>query len=170
MVEIETLVNEGKVSRIKETELGRYIGFFTESYKDNFNHAKANIDSYPRWTIISGYYAMHDISKLLIAKIYKFKIEIEVHATTIKLLRELIKDEETIKLLEKGYEEFQGLADDLNDAKKERVKVQYYTGSHFLKEKYKEKSKDFFNNTVKPFIEKIKKLLEEDKNDDWYFW
>ena len=161
MVKIEVLLNEGKVCRINETELNRYIEFFTESYKDNLNHATANVDSYPRWTIISGYYAMHDISKLLIAKIYRFKIEKEIHATTIKVLRELIKDEETTKLLEEGYEAFQGLADDLNDAKKERVKVQYYTGSSFLKEKYKEKSKDFLNNVVKPFIEKIKKLLLE---------
>ncbi len=164
MVKIEVLLNEGKISRINETELGRYIEFFTESYKDNLNHANANMDSYPRWTIISGYYAMHDISKLLIAKIYRFKIEKEIHATTIKVLRELIKDEETIKLLEEGYEAFQGLADDLNDAKKERVKVQYYTGSHFLKEKYKAKSKDFLNDTVKPFVKKINKLLSENKN------
>lgn len=164
MVKIDILISEGKISRIKETELGRYIEFFTESYKDNLNHAKSNIDFYPRWAIISGYYAMHDMSKLLIAKIYRFKIEWEVHATTIKVLKELIKDEETIKLLEEGYGQFQTLANDLDDAKKERVKVQYYTGSKFLKEKYKEKSKDFFNDTVIPFIEKIEKLLNKNDN------
>ncbi len=166
MVKIEILINEGKVSKIKETELARYTEFFSESYKDNLSHAESNIETYPRWAIISGYYAMHDIAKLLIAKIYRLKIEREVHATTIKALRELIRDDETIKLLEEGYEEFQELGDELADAKKERVKVQYYTGSRFLKEKYKEKSITFFNETVKTFIKKILKLLEEGKNDN----
>ena len=165
MVKIEVLIKEGKISRIKETELDRYIEFFTESYKDNLNHSKVNLDAYPRWAIISGYYAMHDISKLLTAKMYRFKIEREVHITAIRALRELIKDENTLKLLEEGYEEFQGLADDLDEAKKERVKVQYYTGSYFLKEKYKEKAKGFFNGVAEPYIDKIKKLLSEDKDD-----
>ena len=85
MVKIEVLYREGKVSKIKETELQRYIEFFTESYKDNLNHAEYTLESHPRWSIISGYYAMHDISKLLIAKIYRLKINSEVHSTTIKV-------------------------------------------------------------------------------------
>ena len=68
MVKIEILQKEGKISRIKETELDRYIGFFAESYKDNFRHSEYNLETYPRWSIISGYYSMHDISKLLIAQ------------------------------------------------------------------------------------------------------
>ena len=66
MVRIETLEKEGKISRIKETELNRYLEFFTESYQDNFKHSESNVETYPRWSIISGYYSMHDISKLLI--------------------------------------------------------------------------------------------------------
>jgi hypothetical protein len=163
MVKIETLEKENKISRIKETELQRYIEFFTESYQDNLSHSENNIETHPRWSIISGYYAMHDISKLLIAKIYRLKIEREVHATTIKVLRELLKDEETLKLIEEGYEEFQNLADELSDAKRERVKVQYYTGSRFMREKYKERAFDFNKDVVKPYIEKIKKLLESKK-------
>lgn len=49
MVNIGILMNEGKVNRIKETELQRYIEFFTESYKDNLKHSEANLSSYPRW-------------------------------------------------------------------------------------------------------------------------
>lgn len=75
MVKIDVLLNESKISRIKETELTRYIEFYTESYNDNFKHSESNLNSYPRWSIISGYYAMHDISKLLIAKVYHLKIE-----------------------------------------------------------------------------------------------
>ena len=166
MVKIDNLEKEGKVSRIIETELERYVQFFTESYKDNFHHAESNIEKYPRWSIISGYYAMHDISKLFIAKIYRLKIEKEVHATTIKVLREVIKAKETLKLIEDGYEEFRNLADELNDAKKERVKAQYYTGTAFMKEKYAGISKDFIENTVKPYLAKISILLDEGKNDN----
>jgi len=171
MVKIEILEKEEKISRIKETELKRYIGFFRESYQDNLNHSKDNIEKYPRWCIISGYYAMHDISKLLIAKIYRLKIDREVHATTINVLRELLKDEETLKLIEDAYEEFQNLADELRDAKRERVKIQYYTGTAFMKEKYKKRASEFYEDIVKPYIEKIKKMLEtekaaEDKDDN----
>src|SRR3989338_55433 len=155
MVQIEVLMQEGKVSRIKETELQRYIEFFTESYKDNLRHSEANLSLYPRWSIISGYYAMHDISKLLIAKIYRLKIDGEVHATTIKVLKELLKNDEILRLIEEGYEEFQNLAQDLSDAKKDRVKVQYYTGTKFMKEKYKERANEFYEDIVKPYIEKI---------------
>lgn len=166
MVKIETLLKERKVSKIKETELQRYTEFFTESYKDNLNHSQDNLESFPRWSIISGYYAMHDISKLLIAKIYHLKIEFEVHATTIKVLRELLKDKEILKLIEEGYEEFKSLSKELSDAKKDRIKVQYYTGTKFMKEKYKKRSTEFHNDIVKPYIEKIKKLLKDKKTED----
>src|SRR3989338_7556152 len=160
MVKIEILQKEGKISRIKETELNRYLEFFTETYKDNLKHSESNVDAYPRWSIISGYYSMHDVSKLLIAKIYRFKIDREVHSTTIKVLRELLKDDETLRFIEEGYQEFQNLADELSDAKKDRVKVQYYTGTEFMKEKYKERALEFNKDIVKPYIERITKLLE----------
>jgi len=160
MVKIEILQKEGKISRIKETELNRYLEFFTESYQDNLKHSESNLEAYPRWSIISGYYSMHDISKLLIAKIYRFKIDREVHSTAIKALRELLKDDEALNFIEEGYEEFQALADELSDAKKDRVKVQYYTGTEFMKEKYKERALEFNKDIVKPYIERITKLLE----------
>ena len=160
MVKVEILQKEGKISRIKETELNRYLEFFTESYKDNLKHSESNVDAYPRWSIISGYYSMHDISKLLIAEIYRFKIDREVHSTAIKVLRELLKDDEALRFIEQGYEEFQNLADELSDAKKDRVKVQYYTGTEFMKEKYKKKALEFNKDIVKPYIGRIRKLLE----------
>lgn len=162
MVRIEILEKERKISRIRETELNRYIEFFTESYQDNLKHSESNIETYPRWSIISGYYAMHDISKLLVAKVYRLKVDSEVHATTIKVLRELLKDKETLKFIEQGYEEFQNLADELSDAKKDRVKVQYYTGTEFMKEKYKKRALEFHESAVKPYIGRIKKLLESE--------
>ncbi|MBU1199580.1 MAG: hypothetical protein KKF46_08445 [Nanoarchaeota archaeon] len=160
MVKLDILFREHKISRIKETELERYTDFFTNSYKDNLMHAKANVNEFPRWSIISGYYAMHDISKLLIAKVYRLKIEQEVHATTIKVLRELIKDKETLKLIEAGYEQFKNLANELSDAKKERVKVQYYTGTDFIRKKYERMAKEFMSD-ADIYLEKIRKIMEK---------
>ena len=160
MVKIETLLNEGKISKISELELNRYINFFENSYKDNLEHSKANINNFPRWSVISGYYTMHDITKLLLAKKFRIKIELEVHATTIKVLRELITRKEILRLIEKGYKEFLSLANDLAEAKDERVKVQYYTGTEFMHEEYLKRAKEFYETIVSKYLEKIKELLK----------
>ena len=52
------------------------------------------------------------------------------------------------------------LANDLNGARKERVKVQYYTGTEFIEKEYKKRALDFYNNTVLEYLGKIKELLE----------
>ncbi|MGB9708120.1 MAG: hypothetical protein ACPLXC_02215 [Candidatus Pacearchaeota archaeon] len=161
MVKIEYLFSEGKISRIGEIELEKYTDFLLNSYKDNLDHAKATIFSFPRWSIISGYYAMHDIAKLFLAKQFRIKIEREVHATTIKVLRELIKNKEIIKLIEIGYNTFLSLANDLEEAKKERAKVQYYTGTRFMHEEYEKKALSFYENIVIKYIKKIQVLLKK---------
>lgn len=160
MVKIETLLNEGKISKISELEIKRYVNFFENSYKDNLEHSKANLDKFPRWAIISGYYAMHDITKLLLAGEFRIKVEFEVHSTTIKVLRELIKSKEILSLIEKGYKEFLNLANDLAEARDERVKVQYYTGTEFMHEEYLKRANDFYKNIVLKYLEKIKELLK----------
>ncbi len=43
MVKIEILIKEAKVGRIRETELQRYVEFFTASYTDNYEHAVATV-------------------------------------------------------------------------------------------------------------------------------
>ncbi len=163
MVRLETLAQEGKIEKISDLEIERYVNFFENSYQDNQNHSKANIGTFPRWSIISGYYAMHDITKLLLAKEFRIRIVKEVHATTIKVLRELIKNREITDLIEKGYHEFISLANDLAEAKKERVKAQYYTGTEFMKEEYRKKAIEFQEKVVLVYIEKIKELLSADK-------
>ena len=163
MVKLEILFKEKKISRVKETELERYINFYKQSYLDNLNHCELNKNLYPRWSIISGYYAMHDVSKLFLVSNFRFKIERQVHATTIKVLREVLKDKEILDLIEESYESFQSLANDLSDAKNERVKVQYYTGSDFMKDKYIRQSKEFFYNLVKPYIQNPKKMKSYSK-------
>ena len=161
MVKIEILLKEGKVSRILELELARYTGFFEQSSRDNRGHAAAVQQSFPRWSIISGYYAMHDITKLLLAKKFRLKVEQEVHATTIKVLRELLGNRRLLALIERGYQEFLFLANDLEEAKKERVRTQYYTGTTYMKEAYAERARIFFRDVVEPYLEKMQRLLED---------
>ena len=144
---------------MSELELARYTNFFENSCKDNLEHSKSVKESFPRWSIISGYYAMHDITKLLLAKKFRLKIELEVHATTIKALKELIQNKLLLELIEKGYEEFLFLANDLAEGKKERVKTQYFTGTEYMKEEYRKKAGEFLRVIAEPYIEKIRRLL-----------
>ncbi|MFZ3077545.1 MAG: hypothetical protein WA139_03760 [Candidatus Aenigmatarchaeota archaeon] len=160
MVKLETLMEEGKIEKISELELERYLNFFENSYKDDLEHSKSNIETFPRWSIISGYYAMHDITKLFLAKKFRIKILLEIHATAIKVLNELIRNREIIELIEKGYQEFLSLANDLKEAKKERVKVQYYTGTKFMEDEYRKSASEFHKDVVLPFLKKIKELLK----------
>lgn len=164
MVKIDILIAEGKVAKITELELPRYVNFFENSYKENLEHSKAVMASFPRWSIISGYYSMHDVTKLLLAKNFFLKIEMEVHATTIKVLAEVIRNAELLRLIEAGYSEFISLANDLATAKKERVKAQYYTGTNFMKEEYVKRASELMSEVAIPYIEKIK-LLMGGKND-----
>jgi len=163
MVKIEVLIKEGKVSRIRELEIQRYVSFFENSYRDNLKHCEAVAGRFPRWSIISGYYAMHDITKLLLAKKFRLKIDMKVHSTTIKVLKEVIKNKVLVNLMEKGYSEFVYLANDLAGAKRERIKSQYYTGTEFMREEYEKRSREFIGTVVKPYLEKIEALVGDMK-------
>ena len=156
----EELLKKGIIVKIVETEIPRYTNFFTNSHKENLEHCKAVITEFPRWSIISGYYAMHDITKLFLAKKFQIKIDSKVHETAIRIMEEITKDKELLNLLKVGYEEFTKMASDLAEAKTQRQKAQYYTGSEFMKEKYKQESRIFLNNTVIPYLNKINSLLK----------
>jgi len=162
MVKIETLMKKGRISRINELELQRYINFFKQSYKENLEHCKFVKEEFPRWSIIAGYYAMHDITKLFLAKEFRLKIDFKVHSTTINVVRELIKNKPVINLIENGYQTFISLANDLVEAKKQRVKVQYYTGTEYMKKQYKENASVFLKEIVEPYLEKIKEIMKKE--------
>lgn len=96
----EKFLKNGRISKLNELEIERYINFFDNSYKDNLEHSKENTNNFSRWSIISSYYAMHDITKLLFAKNFRIKVELKVHETTIRLLKILIQDKELISFIE----------------------------------------------------------------------
>jgi hypothetical protein len=117
MDKIDSLFKSGKISRIVETERERYLNFFSNSYGENLEHSQFIIDRFPRWSIISGYYAMHDITKLFLADKFNIKIDFNVHQITIDVLNELINDKGIIEMLNIGYNEFIKLLNDLADAR-----------------------------------------------------
>ncbi|MEK6859723.1 MAG: hypothetical protein AABX54_02810 [Nanoarchaeota archaeon] len=156
MDKIDYLFKSGKITRIVETERDRYLNFFSYSYKENLKLSRHIQSDYPRWSIITGYYAMHDLAKLFLADKFSIKVELNVHKTVIDIFRALVKNIELEKLLDIGYKELIKLLNDLIAAKKDRTKAQYYTGTKFMKDKYKKEAKIFLNDTVMPFIDKIK--------------
>ena len=159
--EIKRLMESEKISRIPETEIGRYLGFFKNSHADNLGHSEYVLDSFPRWSIISGYYAMHDLTKLYLAREYRIKIEEDVHQTTILVLNEALKDEELISLFESGYEEYRRMAEELASAKRERSRAQYYTGTPFSSADFKRRARKFHDEKVLPFIEKMMVIMSD---------
>ena len=163
MKKIEYFFKSKRISRIIETERERYLNFFSISYKENLEHCRFVIEKYPRWSIISGYYAMHDLTKLFLADKFSIKIDFNVHQTTLDVFKELIKDKEIISMLALGYDELIKMMNDLAVARKQRTKAQYYTGTKFMHEKYRQEARLFFDKTVIPFIQKLKSLKESEK-------
>ena len=157
---IENFLKKGVIKKIVETEISRYANFFTNSYEENLGHCKTVLTTFPRWSIISGYYAMHDITKLFLAKKFHIKIDTKVHKTTINIMEEITEDKQLLKLLKIGYEEFTKMAADLTEARNKRQEAQYYTGSEFMKEKYKKEAETFLNSTVVPYLNKINSMIK----------
>ena len=61
-------------------------------------------------------------------------------------------------MLESGYEKFEALSDQLNTAKRERIRAQYYTGTEFLERYWKQKAEEFIIE-VNQFVELVNELM-----------
>jgi len=159
---------------IPATEKGIYIKFHENAFEEDLIHAEKNVLEFPRWSIISGYYCMHDVTKLFLAKKFNIKIASpDIHSKTIEALEHFIKDNELKKkLLE--------LLDDAKDiyysterlkekilpvllrrAKQERGKAQYYSEDYTKEMKVNSQKASYFLDTiVKPYVEIIKGLMK----------
>jgi len=150
----EDFVEIGTIRILPEIEKEDYIKFH---WKEDYETCKELIDKSPRWSIISGYYAMHNLAKLFLAKKFRIKISGKfVHAATIEALRKYLKEKDTLERLEKGKEELalEEISDIIEYAKRERAKFQYY--SKIRVQINKNRARYFFENIVKPFVESLK--------------
>lgn len=156
------------------TEKENYISFHKSAYQDDLKHAEKNMLVFPRWSIISGYYGMHDITKLFLAEKFNAKITSpEMHRKVIEALDTFIKDstlkEKLVTLLKDAksiYFNAERLKEKtlpalLRKGKQERSKAQYYVEDYTEdKNVNSQKASYFLETVVKPYINLIKGLMQ----------
>ena len=155
------------------TERENYLIFHQEAYKEDLSHAEETLLKFPRWSIISGYYAMHDLTKYFLAQKLNIKVSSpDIHAKTIEVLEHFIKDKELreklvllLKEAKNAYFDIERLKEKvvplmLKQAKKERGKSQYYT-EDFTKERTvnAQRATYFLDNFVRPYVKLIEGLM-----------
>ncbi|MBW2989451.1 hypothetical protein KY358_03980 [Candidatus Woesearchaeota archaeon] len=152
----------GSIKDLAPNEKQAYLPFLESAYSENIKVSEFLLIKFPRWSIISGYYAMHDISKLFLAKRYGLKLgSPNVHAAVIQSLRELVKRKDILSLLEKAEKEYSiaSLHLALLQGKDEREKSQYYTSSTVKASVSLEKASYFLENLAKPYINLINEVM-----------
>lgn len=147
---------------------------YKEWHKNRYNKdlflAENIIDMDQSWSIIIGYYAMHNITKLFLAtkNIYLIGGE-HIHDQCIKELEKISYTElknlkDTLILLKEAKEKFDSLFLEpkewpviLKHAKFERSNANYYSN------KDSSEAKGFINEIVRPYISTFEKLIKDDR-------
>ncbi|MBN2459773.1 hypothetical protein JXB28_05805 [Candidatus Woesearchaeota archaeon] len=160
-------------NNLPATEKENYISFHKAAFEEDLRHAEKNILEFPRWSIISGYYCMHDLTKLFLAKEFNIKISSpDIHAKAIEALENLIQDEalkkKLITLLKEAktiYFNAERLKEKtlptlLKRGKQERGRAQYYSEDYTEKAKASSQKAAYFLDTiVKPYVKIMKELM-----------
>lgn len=161
-----------KEVRLTTEETGRWIKFHEEIYKEDQKMANKVITDSPRWSIIMGYYAMHNVSKLYLAKIHNIKISGEnVHAKTLFFISKYAKQDtkKIIPLLEKAKKEYDAITSSniwvipllLSKGRDERTKTQYYNTVKAERSimELMQAAQYFIGNFVEPYIKIMEGLF-----------
>lgn len=159
-------------TQLPATDQETYLYFHDKSFREDLNHAEEVILKYPKWSIISGYYSMHNITKFFLAKHFNIKINSpEIHRKTVEALEHFIKDtalkKRLLELLQKADEIYfnaERLKENilpilLKKGKQERGKAQYYSET-VDSEINSHKASYFLDHIVKPYIKLLKGLME----------
>ena len=156
------------------TEKGGYISFHRNAFEEDLKHAEKNVLEFPRWSIISGYYCMHELTKLFLAEKFNAKLASpELHAKAIEALEHFIRDDalkrKLLVLLKEAkniYYSSERLKEKilptlLRRGKQERGKAQYYSEDYSQKAKVSSQKASYFLETiVKPYVELVRGLME----------
>ena len=156
------------------TEKENYIFFHRNAFEEDLKHSERNILEFPRWSIISGYYCMHNLTKLFLAERFNIKLSSpEIHAKTIQALEHFIKDDalknkllELLKEAKSSYYNAERLKEKtlptlLRKGKQERGKAQYYSEDYAKKsDANAQKASYFLENIVKPYIKILMELIK----------
>ena len=156
------------------TEKENYIIFHKNAFEEDLKHAEKNVLDFPRWSIISGYYCMHDLTKLFLAERFNVKISSpEIHTKAIGALEYFIKDnnlKNKILSLLKNAKDIYYSAERLKEktlpillkrGKQERGKAQYYSEDYTKEAKVNsQKASYFLDVIVKPYVALMKGLMK----------
>jgi hypothetical protein len=150
---------KGSIKDLLLNEKEDYINYLSFTYKDNLKASEYNLIKFPRWSIIAGYYAMHDLAKLYLGINFQLKLSSpNIHAATIQALRELVKRKDIIKYLEEAQNYFE-LHRSLMKGKEEREKTQYYSLDR--NEVNIKRTSYFFDNVINPFINILEGMIND---------
>jgi len=145
-----------------------YLAWHKTRYEKDIKLAEELQEKDENWTIIIGYYAMHNITKYFLAtKNIFLREKTHIHEKCIEELEKLcttnlqnLKD--TLYLLKKAKEQYDKFFDPkqlpivLRVAKNERSKANYYS------ERELNEAKTYLEEYVKPYLETIRGLIEND--------
>jgi len=159
---------------LSPAERENYLSFHATAYLDDLKHAEDVALKFPRWSIISGYYAMRDVTKLFLA--VKFAIKISspsIHEKTLDALREKVQDAQIKKMLLKLLDEAKDiyfnterlkekvLPELLKQGRQQRGQSQYYTEDYAeARQANSRKAVYFLDTFVKPYVGLIEGLLK----------
>jgi len=155
------------------TEKENYIAFHKAAFEDDLKHAEKNSLEFPRWGIISGYYCMHDLTKLFLAEHFNVKIASpEIHGKTIAALEHFLKEDEVKKRLLELLKEAKDIfysAERLKErtlplllkrGRQERGRAQYYSEDYSKAAKVNSQKAVYFLETiVKPYAKLMQGLM-----------
>lgn len=176
MTEDELMPNENRDSiwtELPATEKENYLGFHRNAFEEDLRHAEKNTLEFPRWSIISGYYCMHDVTKFFLAEKFNAKMSSpEIHKKTIEAVEHFIKNDELKKkllILLRDAKEIYYSAERLKErtlptllrrGKQERGRAQYYSEDYTRGTKVNsQKAAYFLETVVKPYVELIRGLM-----------
>lgn len=155
---VEILLQSGKE---------RYVNWHKNNALIDLKDAENIISISPKWSIIAGYYAIHNATKYYLGNVHNKEIKQPgAHKDAFLLLKKALMTQpaynEVNVLIKKAEEEYEILigADaesiyrQYERGKNQRENQQYYQ-TNFLKV---EDAKDFLENTVKPFLKIILEL------------
>ena len=108
----EDCLGAGQIVPLLTREREQHEEFQKAAYKEDLDVANMLLHKVPRWSIISSYYAMHDLTRLYLVQKLGVKLAGQsVHETAIIALEKALKDpteqEQAIALLEQAQQEYE---------------------------------------------------------------
>ena len=155
------------------TERENFLLFHESAFKEDIELSRRIVADFPRWSIISGYYAMHDITKWYLGKRFNIKIgPPDIHGQTVRALEQFIEDPtlktRVIQLLRNAkdiYFDVERLKEKtlsalLKKGRQDRAKSQYYSSDFSHKSDLSVKrAGDFLKTIVEPYVRLVQELM-----------